>query len=98
MGDVLIFGRTAAFNSGAAVCRACHHEWTAISRSEAIELECPMCNTMNGHFKWPFSANEGELTYSCECGCEDFFIVKNKPYSKTQIKCRSCGKESIDYE
>jgi hypothetical protein len=70
--------------SGEARCIACGHVWTAVAPVGTTWLECPECRTEKGLFTGACLPEGGEM-WTCECGCEVFFIT---PHA---VQCYNCG-------
>jgi hypothetical protein len=71
--------------SGEAFCIGCGEEWIAIAETGTLQLECPVCKTMKGKFRFEFCVAEGELVRECNC--------KNRLFYLTPLghMCANCG-------
>jgi len=76
--------------AGNARCTACGHEWVAVAPIGSTWLRCPVCETERGLMKGPVQPNEGELTFSCNCGC-DVFGIRSNETGNVWIYCVACG-------
>lgn len=85
------------YTSGEASCRRCQHTWDAFVPEGTTQIECPECKTMCGAFRWPFGTNQGEEGYHCNCGCEDFFIMRRPGQANGAVYCRGCGLEALGW-
>jgi len=97
MGDIVELKPAKKHRSGQAICRGCRHEWVAVTEGDGIDLECPECSTMKGTFRWPYGPSEGQLGYQCNCGCEDYFIMRRDHQSVAGVFCRNCGDEATGW-
>lgn len=101
MADIIQFpgNQLESTSEGECVCSNpnCKHEWIGDAPAGATQVECPKCYTMQGHFKWPFGAQPDELAYECNCGCEDFFIMKKSMSHSPAVYCRGCGCEATGW-
>lgn len=61
--------------NGEAKCMSCQHEWSAIVPQGVFEFQCPNCKLMKGAFNKSIDPNED--IFSCNCGCEVWFIAKS---------------------
>ena len=77
--------------AGEAICSHCKHEWVAAAPVGCRNLECPSCGTHQGIFKWPFSPAEGDESYQCNCGSDDFFIMRRPGWANGAVFCRGCS-------
>lgn len=77
--------------SGEALCIGCRHKWVAVAPVGTWQLECPSCGAMKGVFRLPVGAQEGDLYFSCACGCEALTAYKRE--GKFWIRCMSCGED-----
>lgn len=89
MSNVVDLVQPKRHRTGEAICRGCRHEWVAVAEGDGLELECPECHTMKGVFKWPYGPSEGQLGYQCNCGCDDYFIMKRTAQSVAGVFCRN---------
>lgn len=97
MGEVIELKPATRYRSGAAICRGCRHEWAAVTEGDGIDLECPECASMKGTFRWPYGPDTGQLGFQCNCGCDDFFIMKRNANSAPAVFCRNCGDEATGW-
>lgn len=97
MSNIIPFNAPSRHSTGPAICRGCRHEWVAVTETDGLELECPNCATMKGTFKWAYAASEGQYTFVCGCGCEDFFILSRTEKGDASVYCRNCGDEKVDW-
>lgn len=70
---------------GEAFCIACDYRWTAVAPTGTIDLECPNCKSMKGHWAFAFSPEEGQLVRSCDCGNQLFLLTPDGHL------CANCG-------
>lgn len=70
---------------GEAFCMLCNHTWTAVAPIGTVQLECPECHTMKGHFKFEFSPSGGDLVRECTCGNQLFYLTPEGHM------CANCG-------
>jgi len=70
---------------GEAFCIACDHRWTAVAPTGTIDLECPNCKSMKGHWAFAFSPDVGQLVRSCDCGNQLFLLTPEGHM------CANCG-------
>ncbi|MEH6483041.1 MULTISPECIES: hypothetical protein [Pseudomonas] len=96
-GNVVEFGRKEPHASGEAICRNCKHEWAAVAPVGVTQLECPECSTEQGAFKYPFGPAVGDDSYTCNCGSEDFFIMRKAGNVSGEVRCRQCGVEALGW-
>jgi hypothetical protein len=75
--------------SGEAFCINCKYSWAAVAPMGTIILECPECHTMKGCFKYGCGFPEGEVQWTCNCGCQMFVIGIDKTI------CFHCGLTQI---
>ena len=94
---VLPFSRPEKHASGEAICANCRNEWVASAPAGVTQLECAECGTMRGAFKHPFGASEGDYSFSCSCGCEDFFLMRKADQACGAVYCRGCGNEATGW-
>ena len=95
---VLEFKRPdAAHSAGEAICTQCKHEWVAVAPAGQRDLECPSCSSHRGVFKWPYGPSEGDEGYRCNCGSDDFFIMRRGKQSNGAVHCRGCGTEATGW-
>jgi hypothetical protein len=73
------------WNSGAAQCLLCGHEWVAVAPTGVVWLECPSCRAVKGHFKFHCCPGEDEPVWACDCGNALFFLTPNGHM------CANCG-------
>lgn len=83
--------------SGVAICGNCKHEWVAVAPAGQRNLECPQCSTERGAFKFPYGPNDGCEGYQCNCGSEDFFIMRRGSQGNGAVYCRGCGSETTGW-
>ncbi|MGE8453494.1 MAG: hypothetical protein ACN6OP_23365 [Pseudomonadales bacterium] len=95
--EILQFKPMTVTTTGTAICCGCKHEWVAVTEGDGLQLECPECSTMKGHFKWPYGAAEGQYLFVCRCGCEDFFIMSKTENGIASVYCRNCGDEKHEW-
>ena len=74
---------------GEAQCIACQHRWAATAPVGTWQLECPSCGLMKGMFRYPIDADEGDLSFSCICGCEALIAYFRN--GKFRLQCMNCG-------
>ena len=84
-------------SSGEAICAHCKHEWVAVASAGQRNLECPSCGSARGVFKWPFGPSVGDEGYKCNCGCEDFFIMRRGMQASGILFCRGCDPEATGW-
>lgn len=84
-------------SSGEAICTNCKHEWVAVAPAGDVQLDCPSCSTACGLFKHPFGPSVGDLSYSCNCGSDLFFIMKKPGAANGSTFCRGCGLEATGW-
>lgn len=70
---------------GEAFCIACDHRWAAVAPTGTIDLECPNCKSMKGHWAFAFSPDVGQLVRSCYCGNQLFLLTPDGHM------CANCG-------
>lgn len=86
MGNVVSLNDHRPHNFGPAKCLGCKHEWYAVVLAPEKEcLECPECGKFKGEFVGNCSPPEDELIYQCQCGCDQWFVLKHGVF------CRGCG-------
>jgi predicted SprT family Zn-dependent metalloprotease len=73
------------------------HEWVGVMPAGSTQLECPICHTHHGAMKYPFGATGDELEYQCNCGSQDFFIMKREASKVAAVYCRGCGVEATGW-
>ena len=71
--------------SGEAFCIACDHRWAAVAHTGTVDLECPNCKSMKGHWAFHFSPGAGQLVRSCDCGNQLFLLTPEGHM------CANCG-------
>lgn len=87
--NVIAFQPKADTLSGQARCARCKHEWVAVAPVGTEVLECPQCETMHGLFVNMVASNVGDLTYTCNCGCEALTAYKRE--GRFYFRCVTCG-------
>lgn len=70
---------------GEAFCIQCDHRWQAVAPTGVVDLECPNCKTMKGHFTYLCMPEEGTEVRECDCG-NQFFIL-----TRIGHMCPNCG-------
>lgn len=75
--------------AGQARCVACGHEWEAVAPTGTVYLDCAECGGQKGIFARPTVPKETDLMWSCKCGGEAFYLIKNS--SGTELQCWNCG-------
>ena len=73
---------------GAAFCMQCNHTWEATAPTGVVDLECPECKTMKGHFKFPFAPPSTHL-WTCNCSNQLFNATPEG------IFCPNCGEWQV---
>ncbi|WLG43172.1 hypothetical protein [Pseudomonas sp. FP1740] len=81
-----------------ATCLSCRQEWFASGTHGTCNFECPYC----GAFKGKVNVNVNELHepeahdegFRCQCGGENFFIMRKKNQKSGAVYCRECGTEA----
>ena len=77
---------------GQAQCLACRYEWHQVAPIGTIWLDCPKCGLPQGHPKYPFGAEVGEMVFTCTpCGGQAFTSYKRDGY--TWVRCMACGND-----
>jgi DNA-directed RNA polymerase subunit RPC12/RpoP len=97
MADIVELDEHRPYLSGFVKCLHCGHIWEdrAIIRNDKTfpVKECPKCGLCQGHFLYSVAPNEGDNVFTCGCGCDSFFIIKNRGY-----RCMRCGFLHTDVE
>lgn len=75
--------------SGPAVCLQCKHKWIAVAPSGTNILDCPECGLGKGIFANLCFPEEGQESWSCNCG-NGYFMVR--PHG---CMCIMCGKMQV---
>jgi len=94
---ILPFSQPEKRSCGEAVCANCQHEWVATAPAGVTQLECSECGTMRGAFKHPFGPSEGDFSFMCSCGSEDFFLMRKADQACGAVYCRGCGNEATGW-
>ena len=74
---------------GKAVCIHCGYIWEAIAPLETEWLECKKCGFETGHFVHPYYPGAGEEIWTCACGNDLMYILKE------EVFCPNCGQYQI---
>lgn len=97
MGDIVAFKppeKPDPHNVGEAKCVGCGHLWVAAAPVGTITLECPQCGAERGIWRYPVGASEGDLSFSCICGCEAMTAYYRK--GRFCLRCMCCGTDQTD--
>lgn len=97
MGNVVQFKapeRSDPHNAGEAKCIGCGHTWAAVAPVGTISLECPQCGASRGVWRYPVSASEGDLLFTCACGCEAMTAYLRE--GKFYLRCMCCGTDQTE--
>lgn len=70
---------------GPAFCLGCGHEWEAVAPTGTVQLECPACRTLKGHWKFEFAPPAGQLVRQCDCRNQLFYLTPDGHM------CANCG-------
>jgi len=73
---------------GEAICIACRRTWTAVVPEGTFWLECE-CGAMKGILRHRVGADEGDLEFQCDCGCEALVAYLHK--GRFYLRCMGCG-------
>lgn len=88
MGEIISLGKSGKkrenYSTGKAVCMVCGHKWVATAPTGVMDLECPACHLMKGHFVYP-CCREDYYHWHCACGNELFRVTREGYY------CPNCG-------
>lgn len=95
--EIIEFKKAERYRTGTAICRGCKHEWAATTEGDGLDLQCPECLTMKATFKWPYGPCEGQFVFTCNCGCQDFFIMARTETALAGVFCRNCGEEKEEW-
>lgn len=71
--------------TGEAVCMQCGYTWVAVAPAGTTRLECPVCYTEKGLWKFEFAPAVGELVRECNCGNQLFYLTPEGHL------CANCG-------
>jgi len=75
--------------AGNVYCIGCHHEWVGVGPLGTMFVDCPSCGLPKGTPKHPFMADDGDLVFACNCGCEVMTAYKRK--GNLYVRCMGCG-------
>ena len=82
--------------SGEIKCIVCGHKWVGVCPIKPDGtipcLECPECGLMQGFYFYPVLPDEGENVYSCNCGNDLFYFIKDRG-----ARCIRCGTLHKDF-
>lgn len=71
--------------TGEAFCIHCGHTWTAVAPVGVVDLECPVCQTMKGKWRFEFQPARGTMVRECNCGNQLFYLTEEGHL------CANCG-------
>lgn len=81
--------------SGKCVCLGCRHEWVGVGPiGKTAGLDCPACDLPKGACKHPFGAQEGDLEFRCNCGCEA--LTAYVRHGRKWLRCMACGDDQTE--
>lgn len=79
-------------SAGVRVCLGCRHEWVGVAPLGMNDgMECPSCHLPKGVTKNLYAGEPGDLTFTCNCGCDVMFVHIAKGQSTPAIRCLACG-------
>lgn len=82
------------YNAGPAKCIECKHRWVQVAPVGMAEFECPACGSMKGVFTGLVGAQEGDLGFSCACGCD--VLTAYKRAGRFYLRCMRCGTDQTE--
>lgn len=97
MGEVVSFApqeKADPHLAGEAKCIGCGEQWTAVAPVGTVSLECPQCGAERGVWRYPVRAADGDLLFTCNCGCEALTAYQRS--GKFWLKCMCCGTDQTD--
>ena len=86
VGDVVSIAERLPHLAGTARCLGCGHEWVMVSKVGTFrDMNCPACHLDKGVTAGLVEHQEGDLRYTCNCGCNIFEV------GTYGIQCLVCG-------
>jgi predicted RNA-binding Zn-ribbon protein involved in translation (DUF1610 family) len=77
-----------------ATCLSCRQELFASGTHGTCNFECPHCGAFKGKVNELHEPGANDEGFRCQCGGENFFIMRTKNQKSGAVYCRECGTEA----